>query len=77
MANVHKEQLEEISKWLEYGDIKRVAEKFKIDSSFASRMIKGKTRHLHMAFITELAKIALKNKSMVMRSVEALKDFKL
>lgn len=77
MENLHKEELEEIRNWLEHGDLKRVAEKFKIDRSYATKMIKGNTRYLHMAFIAELGRIALKNKSMVMRSVEALKDFKI
>lgn len=76
MENLHKEELEEIRKWLEWGDIKKACDKFHVPRVTASRMLRGKA-HLQMAFIAELAKIALKNKSMVMRSVQALKDLKL
>jgi hypothetical protein len=49
-----------IKQWIEHGDIKKAAEKFKIEKSHASKILKGKARP-RVDFLKELKDKAVRN----------------
>lgn len=53
--------LEFIREWLEPGDLKSACEKFKIDRSHGSKILKGKVKKPRVDFLKHLKEKALTN----------------
>jgi hypothetical protein len=55
-----QDTLDFIKEWKQHGDIKKVASKYKLDPSTASKILSGK-KGIHIEFLAELKAIAVKN----------------
>jgi predicted XRE-type DNA-binding protein len=55
------ETLAFIRQWLEYGDLKEACEKFQIDKSQGSKILRGKIKHPKVEFLAHLKKKAFEN----------------
>jgi hypothetical protein len=66
--------LEEIKRWLEHGDMKRIADKLEIDKSYVSYTLAGKARKPNLDIVNAAIEKAIERKSKILNGMSRLKQ---
>ncbi len=66
--------VEEIKKWLESGEIMKLAEEFGITPTTAYRHLSPKAKRRNLKFVLKCAERAIANKAMIVNAVRRLKE---